>query len=786
MDRDYSVLCTLGEGSFGKVYKAEHRKTGEVVAVKQIKLGSKSWEEALRSTELQALKTLRHAFIVRLRELLRSPKDGNLFFVFEFIDSDLCKVLKKYPQGLAESRAADLTRQLLAGLAHMHQHNFFHRDIKPENILFDTSSETLRIADFGTCRSVRARPPFTEYVGTRWYRAPECLLRHGVYSTPVDVWAAGLIFAELIRGSPVFMGTSSIDQMYKIVTVLGQPTDWPEFARLAQAMRFRPPDGSGCGLRRVLPNASSPTLALLAEAVAVNPRRRPLARKCLEHPCFAHLPPVSVERGSERSSGQDSPAVSDNPFSELGDDQASRPPSAQAAVDRPPQSGSDSAHGPRSDCAPSVGQTPRVPVEDCSDDDGIDLDAMLDDVLGDDVEVNPRPIAVDSAITARNNMSSTELISQLASSQPHASSDTALLQPAEFDFRPIERSASPADPIVHGSGARAHNAPGSSSQQMLEKTGCLDDLLDGLLGDVSSEHHKPDVLKRVQGPSKIADSPDSWDISIREDAFESSGGFEDLPKPSDLGATGLSISLKSMRTSLGQGRDAPAILEDRSAQPSGVKSLPLTSEVESVQDINMRTAMLPEGLGKHEQNLRTALLSEKSDTNSAYGSGLAEVTLERPSSGRRLLRPREDSFANKLSGDRQRRPAPVRSDSFTDPSLPVQSVSTGPGKPMDDDNRGIEELSRAAADTPELMSKVLESPSPSPEDQQKVMRPFSQEEALKLRRIVKRVYKGGTREKEALWDEVAAELGGDHTAQECKMQYARDYKDHKAKKNQKE
>jgi len=174
---DYDLLHRLGEGAFGKVYKAKHRRSDELAAVKQIKLGARSWDEALRSTELQALRALRHPFIVRLRELIRSQQDGSLYYIFEFVDSDLCKLIAQHPGGMDELRAAFLARQVFAALAHVHQHSFFHRDIKPENVLLDLATETVRLADFGEARSLRARPPFTDYVGTRWYRAPEFLVR---------------------------------------------------------------------------------------------------------------------------------------------------------------------------------------------------------------------------------------------------------------------------------------------------------------------------------------------------------------------------------------------------------------------------------------------------------------------------------------------------------------------------------------------------------------------------------------------------------------------------------
>ncbi|CAK0852525.1 unnamed protein product [Prorocentrum cordatum] len=281
LERDYEVLKQLGEGAFGKVYKAQHRGTGDVVAVKQIKLGSRSWDEALKSMELQALKALRHPFIVRLRELMRSPQDGSLYYVFEFLGSDLFRHIREHPNGLEEPRAAELSRQLLSALGHMHQLGFFHRDVKPENILFDVPSSTIRLADFGETRSLRARPPFTDYVGTRWYRAPECLLRFRAYSSPVDVWAAGLVLAEMLRGSALFCGSSAIDQLYKVFQVLGSSgtSDWPEFRQLAGEMRFRLPDGQGCGLGRCLPGCSPLAQAAVGEILVPNPRRRPAAKR---------------------------------------------------------------------------------------------------------------------------------------------------------------------------------------------------------------------------------------------------------------------------------------------------------------------------------------------------------------------------------------------------------------------------------------------------------------------------------------------------------------------------
>jgi len=486
LEKDYEVIGRLGEGAFGKVYKARHRRNDDIVAVKQIKLGATSWEEALKSTELAALKALRHPFIVRLRELIRSQRDGSLYYIFEFIDSDLCKLVRQYPQGLDELRAADLTRQLFAGLAHIHQYNFFHRDIKPENVLYETERDMVRIADFGEARSLRARPPFTDYVGTRWYRAPECLLRDRTYSSLVDVWASGLIFAELLRGQPLFMGNSSIDQLYKIFTVLGQPDmrDWPEFSRLAEGCCFRVPREAGCGIQRVLPRSSPQAIAMVAEILVLNPRRRPLARKVLENGYFSQLPPLDLERltagGGPPTSSEDRPdtyrsqgACSSVAPSAVPEDQPAvrrQPSSLQAAT--PPLS-------PRNGF--NFGQPPSQRVGSGAsfdvDIDDLDLDAELDKILGSSPKAaRPRQV-LGGACESKSS----------ATPVPLSSSQS-------FNFVPFSRptpspqmnaAASQDPPYASLSGARAASCSSGSRANSPESSGgCIDTLLNDLYADL--------------------------------------------------------------------------------------------------------------------------------------------------------------------------------------------------------------------------------------------------------------------------------------------------------------
>lgn len=130
---------------------------------------------------------------------------------------------------------------MLQGLAFMHKHNFFHRDIKPENMLI--KGDVVKIGDFGLAREIRSRPPYTEYVSTRWYRAPEVLLRSTSYNSPIDLWAIGCILVELFTLKPLFPGNSEADQIYKICSVLGNPTNqtWAEGLKLASKMSFKYP-----------------------------------------------------------------------------------------------------------------------------------------------------------------------------------------------------------------------------------------------------------------------------------------------------------------------------------------------------------------------------------------------------------------------------------------------------------------------------------------------------------------------------------------------------------------
>jgi serine/threonine protein kinase len=223
----------LGEGTYGKVYKARSHRTGELVAMKQMKLGGE--EEGVPSTairEIALLKELSHVNVVRLLDVYCSS--AKLVLVFEFLDQDLKKYMKALKVPLPPATIKNLAFQLCRGVEFCHANRILHRDIKPQNLLVDNRLR-LKIADFGLARAYSVPvPKYTHEVVTVWYRAPEILLGSAIYSVPVDLWSVGCVLAEMATGAPLFAGDSEIDTIFKIFQKLGTPTeaDWPGLSEL--------------------------------------------------------------------------------------------------------------------------------------------------------------------------------------------------------------------------------------------------------------------------------------------------------------------------------------------------------------------------------------------------------------------------------------------------------------------------------------------------------------------------------------------------------------------------
>ncbi|XP_046396974.1 serine/threonine-protein kinase dyf-5-like [Ischnura elegans] len=281
----YVTLSQLGDGTYGSVVLCKKVDTGEMVAIKRMKRKYYSWEEAMNLREVKSLKKLSHANVVKLKEVIR--ENDTLYFVFEYMKENLYQLMKERKKPFPESAVRNIVYQVLQGLSFMHRHGFFHRDLKPENLLC-CGPELVKIADFGLAREIRSSPPYTDYVSTRWYRAPEVLLHSTTYGSPIDLWAVGCILAELYTFRALFPGSSEIDQLFKVTSILGTPDkrDWPEGHYLASAMKFKFPQFPSIPLHSVIKNASSEAINLMNDMLNWNPTRRPLAQQSLRYPYF--------------------------------------------------------------------------------------------------------------------------------------------------------------------------------------------------------------------------------------------------------------------------------------------------------------------------------------------------------------------------------------------------------------------------------------------------------------------------------------------------------------------
>lgn len=288
MDRYYK-LEKIGEGTYGVVYKARDQVTGEIIALKKIRLEAE--DEGVPSTairEISLLKELAHPNIVRLHDVVH--QDNKLYLVFEFLDRDLKKYMELCGKSLHTMLVKSYLQQLVKGIAHCHAHRVLHRDLKPQNLLIDKKGN-LKLADFGLARAfgVPVRT-YTHEVVTLWYRSPEILLGGKQYSTPVDVWSIGCIFAEMVTRQPLFPGDSEIDQLYRIFRLLGTPTEetWPGVEAYKE-FKTTFPQWEAQPLAEACRGLDSQGLDLLQKMLHYEPTRRISAREALKHPYFDDL-----------------------------------------------------------------------------------------------------------------------------------------------------------------------------------------------------------------------------------------------------------------------------------------------------------------------------------------------------------------------------------------------------------------------------------------------------------------------------------------------------------------
>ena len=294
---NYEIIRRLGGGSFADVFLGKEISTSDLVAIKVLKKKYRKLDQCYELREVTSLQKLckeslssqkGYDNIIKLKQIIFEKKTGKLSLVFEYMETDLYELMKKRsPSRLSEDEIKDITYQMLLGLYHMHKYGFFHRDMKPENLLL--TGKKVKIADFGLAREIRSLPPFTEYVSTRYYRAPECILRSQNYNSPVDIWAVGCIMAEMyMHPMPLFYGASEKEVFIKICTTLGSPnkSTWNEGVNQANKIGMKYPQSSGNDLANIVIGASPEAIDLMKQMLKWAPSARATAAILLNHAFF--------------------------------------------------------------------------------------------------------------------------------------------------------------------------------------------------------------------------------------------------------------------------------------------------------------------------------------------------------------------------------------------------------------------------------------------------------------------------------------------------------------------
>uniref|UniRef100_A0A3B4X8F7 Mitogen-activated protein kinase n=1 Tax=Seriola lalandi dorsalis TaxID=1841481 RepID=A0A3B4X8F7_SERLL len=286
---EYDVIETIGTGAYGVVSSARRRDNGRV-AIKKISNAFEVVTNAKRTLrELKILKHFKHDNIIAIKDILQIVCK-TLYVVLDLMESDLHQIIHS-AQTLTPEHTRYFLYQLLRGLKYVHSANVIHRDLKPSNLLVNENCE-LKIGDFGMARGLSSHPEeshsfMTEYVATRWYRAPELLLSLNHYTLAIDLWSVGCIFAEMLGRKQLFPGKHYVHQLQLILAVLGTPPEGLIGAIRADRVRSYVqslPSQLAMPLAKLYPQAEPQALDLLGAMLRFDPRERISVTQALEHP----------------------------------------------------------------------------------------------------------------------------------------------------------------------------------------------------------------------------------------------------------------------------------------------------------------------------------------------------------------------------------------------------------------------------------------------------------------------------------------------------------------------
>lgn len=291
---NYRRTEVLGQGAYGKVYKGQDVRTGQFVALKRALTTSE--EEGIPPTTLREISILKSIseceFVVKLLDVVSArTRSGKsiLYIIFQYLDCDLKSFMletRGKGKGLENFFAKKFCFQLLLGLKHCHDNGIMHRDLKPQNLLVENRKK-IKIADFGLSRNFSIPlGKYTHEVVTLWYRAPEILLGAKSYSTPIDSWSVGCIYAEILTGKPIFCGESEIEQLLAIFRVLGTPNEnnWPGVNFFKDWHEF--PQWQPKSLECVFQKIDQESILFVSLFLRLNPLKRITISEAINHPYF--------------------------------------------------------------------------------------------------------------------------------------------------------------------------------------------------------------------------------------------------------------------------------------------------------------------------------------------------------------------------------------------------------------------------------------------------------------------------------------------------------------------